>query len=482
VTAIAVRAATPLELLHPAGKVDRMLVLGDRCPPSLLPPGARREQTEADLALIAPSRAQLRERGWLARAVGEATAALAADGLVCVLVPRGHRAAARERLRSAGLLVDQPVAVLPGQGPPRYLVPLDARVWTHALRHLIDARPRIRAALVALRALPFGQRLLAAALPAVGIIARPSGGAPPDAWVSALAGQTRPGARLVLAAGWRWPLGPVVAYCFAANERAPWGIVKVGPDCAREARTLAQLGASAEAAGVRVPGLLATGTVGDRPALAETVVSGEPAARLLDRSPERFEDVAGALAGWLERWHDATARRTRVSASLLERELMDPLAAVGAELAGGAGYRESLATRCAALAGTEIALVATHDDVTMWNVLLERDGALGLIDWAEARDSGLALTDFFYAIVDAAAACDGYRDRLGALRACFERGGARAGVAGALRERLRTSLGLSADAVELSFHACWLRHAANELRTGRSSDGPFLEIVRWLAR
>jgi hypothetical protein len=118
----------------------------------------------------------------------------------------------------------------------------------------------------------------------------------------------------------------------------------------------------------------------------------------------------------------------------------------------------------------------------MWNVLLDRKGTVGVIDWAEARDAGLPLTDFFYAVVDAAAACEGYADRLGALRGCFEGGGARADAAMALRERLRLSLGLSVQAVELSFHSCWLRHAANELRASPSADRPFLEIVRWLAR
>ena len=239
---------------------------------------------------------------------------------------------------------------------------------------------------------------------------------------------------------------------------------------------------AAEAAGARTPRLLAVGTVGDRPALAETILSGEPAARLLARSPGRFGEVAGAVAGWLESWHQATARRTRGSISVLERDLLAPLSEIEAELPGAAAYRDWLAARCVAVASTEIPLVATHDDLTMWNVLLDRKGTVGVIDWAEARDDGLPLTDFFYAVVDAASACDGYGDRLGALRGCFEGGGARADAAVALRERLRLSLGLSAQAVELSFHSCWLGHAANELRASPSADRPFLEIVRWLAR
>ena len=479
---MAVTAASPLELLHPAGKVGRVLALGDLSSPLLLPPAASPEHSGVDLALIAPSRSQLSQRGWLARAVDEATAALAADGLVYALVPRGRRGAVRRRLRSAGLALDPPLVALPGDPPPRYLVPLDAHVWRHTLGYLIDARPPARGALVALRALPFGGSLLAATLPAVGTVARPSGATAPGAWMSGLDGRTRPAARLVVATGWRWPQGPIVAYCFAEHEHNPWGIVKVGPDCPREAVVLGGLGAAAEAAGARTPRLLAVGTVGDRPALAETILSGEPAARLLARSPGRFGEVAGAVAGWLESWHQATARRTRGSISVLERDLLAPLSEIEAELPGAAAYRDWLAARCVAVASTEIPLVATHDDLTMWNVLLDRKGTVGVIDWAEARDEGLPLTDFFYAVVDAACACDGYGDRLGALRGCFEGGGARADAAVALRERLRLSLGLSAQAVELSFHSCWLRHAANELRASPSANRPFLEIVRWLAR
>jgi hypothetical protein len=48
-----------------------------------------------------------------------------------------------------------------------------------------------------------------------------------------------------------------------------------------------------------------------------------------------------------------------------------------------------------------------------------------------------------------------------------------------LVERLGAALGLSPAAVELCFHAGWLRHAANERRT-TPGHGPFQEIVRWL--
>jgi aminoglycoside phosphotransferase (APT) family kinase protein len=133
------------------------------------------------------------------------------------------------------------------------------------------------------------------------------------------------------------------------------------------------------------------------------------------------------------------------------------------------------------MAGSELPLVARHNDLTMWNVLAEERGAIGVIDWAEAEPAGLPLTDFFYAVADAAYAADGSRSRLGAVRACFSPDGARAAAVAPLRERLRATLELSPDAAELCFHACWLRHALNERRSPAASNGEFLEVVRWLA-
>jgi hypothetical protein len=145
-----------------------------------------------------------------------------------------------------------------------------------------------------------------------------------------------------------------------------------------------------------------------------------------------------------------------------------------------AGYRQWLADRSTDLGGTAVPLVAAHNDLTMWNVRLGADGALGILDWAEADSESLPLTDLFYAVADAAAACDGYRDRIAAARSCFEPGGARTATVGPLTERAIAALSLSRAAADLCFHACWLRHAANE-RAMDGADGPFAEIVRWLA-
>jgi hypothetical protein len=470
-----VSAISPLELLHPAGRVDRVLVLGDGCPGALIPPAAHEATAGVDLVLIAPSAHQVGERGWLERAAGAAAQRLSQDGFAYALVPRGARREARRRLRAAGLELADAIVQLPGGDAPRYLVPLRAEPWRHALTEQIGARPRARLALRAARAVPGGTAALVRALPSVGIVARHAGAKPLADWVAGLGGDARPAAHAVVATSWRGPAGATVMRCFEPADSQPWGVAKVGPGSAGEARALEQLGSGAREAGARIPRLLAGGRLGDRPVLVETLVTGSPAARELRRSPGRFAELAGAIADWLERWNRDT-REIRPSGRRLDTELPDLVR----ELALPDAYGAWLAERSRALDAGEPPLVARHNDLTMWNVLVDRGDAIGVLDWAEAEPAGLPLTDFFYAIADAAAACDGYRDRPEAVRACFASDGRLVDLVAPLRERLRTSLGLTAEAAELCFHACWLHHARNEQRSGE--DGPFREIARWLAR
>jgi hypothetical protein len=458
---------SPLELLHPTGTVERVLVTGAGCPRALLPPAAEHADAQVGLVIVAPTAAQLARRGWLAESLARAATAVAADGLVYALLPPAVRAAARRRLRAAGLELATPVAQLPPRSP-RYLVPLQARPLRHMLGEEIGAHPRVRRALLSAGRFPAGTRLLAASLPGAALVARRPGAAPLAEWLARLGGETRATAQVAALTSWRGPDGPVVLYCFADGDAHPWGVAKVGPASPREAEQLELLGEPARAAGARVPRLLARGTAGRHPALVEGAVGGRPAARVLRQSPERLAEVAGRIAAWLERWNAATARRGVPAAGRIERELL------GNDLLRNdlpASYRDWLADRCAALAGTAVPLVAAHHDLTMWNVRLDDGGRPGVLDWAEAESEALPLTDLFYAVADAAAACDGYRDRVAA---------ARAPIVEPLAERLSASLELSPAVAELCLHASWLRHAGNERRAG-GADRPFAEIARWLA-
>jgi hypothetical protein len=448
-----------------------VLVSGDRYPASLLPAAAEQAGAEVGLALVAPTPAQLARRGWLTHSLSAAATAVARDGMVYVLVPPLARTVARRRLRASGLELTAPLAQLPARAP-RHLLPVHERPWQYMLEHEIGAHPRVRRALSAVESLPAGDRLLAEWLPGTAVLGRRPDAAPLADWLRRLDGQTHSTAHVAAQTSWRGPAGSVVLFCFGPGEATPWGIAKVGAESGREAKWLERFGTNASAAGAAVPRLLASGAIGAHPVLVESAVAGRPAARALMAAPARFADVADRLAAWLVRWSGTTARRGQLPSEWLEREV--------ARLELPAGYRQWLADRRTDLAGTAVPLVAAHNDLTMWNVRLGPDSALGILDWAEAESESLPLTDLFYAVADAAAACDGYRDRIAAARSCFEPGGSRTATIGPLTERAIAALSLSPAAADLCFHACWLRHAANERATD-GADGPFAEIVRWLA-
>lgn len=452
-----------LEPLHPDGRIRRVLVLGSGAPAAVVPRAAQGVDSAVDMAVIAPSPAEARARGWLTRAAGEAVGALAPRGFVYALVPRGRRGLVRRQLQAAGLVCDA-LAQLPDARAARYLVPLRRGPWRYALGRQIEERPWARRALLAC-----GGSLAGVALPAVGIVARRPGDPGPGAWLERLDGTTRPVADLIVTTSWRGPDGALIAICFGPEEERPWGVAKLAPAAGREAEVVARLG---EAGGARVPRLLARGVAGQTPVLVETLVEGTSAANALARDPGRLPELTAAVAGWLERWNGATIARAP-GAATVQRELLGPAADLAPELPEG--YRDWLAMRVAALGGGDLPLVARHNDLTMWNVRLDAGGPIGVLDWADADEAGLPLTDLFYAVADATAACDGYHDRVGAARRSLEE-------VSFLRERLRAALGLTAEAAELCLHACWLRHARNEARVATGPERPFLEIARWVAR
>jgi hypothetical protein len=470
-----VGAGGPLELLHPSAVVRRLLVAGDRCPAALLPELGHRAQADLDLALIAPSVRQLATAAWMRRTLEEAARALAADGILYALVPPLARVAVRRRLRTLGLELATPLVQLPPRDP-RCLVPLRQRPWMHTLRHEIGAHPTVRRALGAGAGLPAGPRLLAEALPGTALVARRPGAAPLAGWIDELGGDARLTESVAVLTSWRGRVGPVALLCFGPDDERPWGVAKVGADAHAEADALSRLGADARAAGAEVPRLLASGAAGRRPALLESALGGRAAAPVLIAEPGRLADISRRIASWLESWNATTARRVAISPMELERRVLGGLPREHLP----PRYRDWLAARCAAHDGMSLPLVAAHHDLTMWNLRLSDELRLGILDWAEAEADALPMTDLFYALADAAAASEGYRDRLAAVRGCFEPGGACAAIAAPLVAQARARLELGSEAAELCFHACWLRHAANEGRTS-APDRPFGEIVRWLA-
>ena len=367
---------------------------------------------------------------------------LAPDGLALLRLPaRARTAVARE----AGLELGPSVLEIGGR-----LVPAERAAVRWALG-AVAASPRGRLAGVA------PGRALELAAPAA--IARPPGSRPLGAWLRARGSGTTvvaaPGAAFLLD-GERLELAAKVGAGLPARRELT------------EGRALAELGPAARAAGADVPEVVEEGELGGRPLLVTTGVEGRPASVLLAERPGDRDALVERIAGWLLRWNLATAAEMAFSRELLERELLAPAGAVGLP----DSYVAELGRMGHAAEGKPVRLVAAHNDLTSANVLVARDGRIAVVDWDTAAPLALPLADLFYALADAEAATRGFADRVAAFFAAPRDEHER---------RFRDALALDDAVADLCFHACWLRHAANESLRPEQDARPFLEIVRAIA-
>jgi hypothetical protein len=480
--------ASPLELLLPAGRANRALVLGSGCPEHLWPAAAPADASEpVDLVVIAPTEAECEAEDWLAHAATSGDERLARDGVTYALVPRRWRSRARKLLARQGLEIEGTILHLPDLAASRQLVPLEPAPAQHAFRSVVPLVPWKRGVAGTLLALR-GARLIASRAEGVGLVARRPGGRPLLEWLPLPGVGAAERRTAVISSSWRPGGASVVLHPFAAGAE-PAIVAKLSLDPEAEAEhesersRLARLGPAARRAGARVPEPLDGVDLHGSAVLIETRVEGEILAPKLVRHPGRLGRALTSVCDWLEKWGGLTATRTSITQGQLESEVLVPAGLLAPRLRGGVEYLAALEARCAAAAGTVVPLTAAHNDLTMWNVLVDSGAALGIVDWEAAEESALPLKDFFYAVVDAVAATRGYADRVEAVEECFGAEGSRASSVQGLQASLAGAVGAEPGAVELAFHACWLGHAANELRSSAPTDPtPFGDIVGWLAR
>jgi hypothetical protein len=425
--------ASPITLLHPSGIVRLGIVVGEGCPPGLsaLLHDAAGDQP-ADLIVVAPeaneseAAAVLRER-------------LTPEGVAYVILSRRRR---RRLARRAGLELTTAMLHIGDRAEPRFLVPAQRETVRWALRSLTPSK---RAA--AARFVPF---LLDRVAPAA-VLRRPR--------AHPVAGWLNPGGAEVV-------LGRSTA--LLVRDGALVEVAKVGVRAPAERAALERLGPGARAAGAAVPEPLREAQL-TVPVLIETGIAGRPAATILWLRPRELESLVMRLTDWLLRWNTATAVEARLTRDLLESELLSPARALDAPR----DYVSWLERRCAAAEGVAIKLVATHNDLTTANIIVGESTPLGVVDWEAGKPDGLPLTDLFYAVADAHAASDRFRDRLGAFRAALT-------TTNKHERRIADALGLEPLVAELCFHACWLGHAANEA-SRQEPKRSFAEIVRLIA-
>lgn len=455
------------------------LVVGDGCPSAILP-SPTVEGAPADLVVVAPDAREAARRRWLDAACDRAVAALPPDGVVYLLAPRHLRREARRGLDARGLRVATAFLHVPGVAATRHLLPLDRKALSFAIANVAELRSGTRRRLLAVargRALP----LLEALAEPIGIAAVRPGSRPLFEWLFRL-GPSEPLGTASISRSWRGGGGTTVLHRFAAGATGPSLVAKLPPAGGREApdaHVRERAAATARSAGAQVPRPLGISDLDGRPVLLETALGGRPAAHRLAERPRELDGILVQVVRWLRHWNLGTADDELLTPERLHRDVLRPARQLAPALAGGDRYLGWLERRCAAVAGKRARLVSAHNDLTMSNVLLADGGSLGIVDWEHASERALPLVDFHYAAADAVSAARGHADRVAAARECFAPAGSRYEATAALRRELASALDVPPDVDELAFHACWLRHAANETAAG--DDAEFRAILSWVA-
>ena len=245
----------------------------------------------------------------------------------------------------------------------------------------------------------------------------------------------------------------------------------------REAAGLRGVAPAAAASGLGVPELVDDRIVGAMSVVVETVVAGEPAARLIARQPRAMEGLVRRLTEALTPWAEATSVAGGPEASAASASVFAAVQTLVPVLPPPA--HEWIRGRLSTALDRPTTTTAAHNDLTMWNVVVPGHGRIGVLDWEAATHVALPLTDLFYVLADAAAAVERYRDRRAAFHACFRRDGRRAVWArGVVLEQAR-ALGTGDDIVGASFLGCWSHHAANDMRQGGACG--FVDMLRDVA-
>jgi hypothetical protein len=444
------------------------------------------------------------------RRLERACAALGAGGALYVERWRpspGGAATLRKRLQAAGL---EQVACYWPWPPPRRETPI---VWLpidapEAIRWFLDTRPRPSRWLARIGAA--GRRSLWRSLWRLGLLApicavarkppslgeagvgpladeRPA--ADPDGSLPAiLAAQRGPWglddsgedpACLLITAG-RSPGNKLVALTFNSGSSEPQVAVKLPrvqeAEAALEREASVLEAVHAERAQPGIPRVVARATIAGRIALAESVVTGQPLLDMLRRDTHRrlclkATDFLADLAT------EAPQRR-----STAWRENI----AEGALQALAPPERQRASPVLARLG--PLPEVLEQRDCSPWNVLVQRDGSLALLDWESAEERGLPGLDLLYFLTYAAIFVDGTMHTGGELDS-YRRiltpttptGGVYAECTAAYAERV----GFDRSMLQPLRLLCWLVHARSaQLRAqtatmGAPQDGSlFLELAR----
>lgn len=462
---------TVFDLWHPVGVPRGRLLLG-----GVATSTAPSNDEICEQVIVAPTEAEA-SRAWLLAAVQTAALRLSTAGLVWVIVTPSWRQQAESALRRNGLAIRGVVLMTPPWPDSQHLLPLAGPIVRDALTRHLHRSPAMASIGGAIVETKIGRLLARRRAPGCALLASRRADPSLFDWLNRVDGRTactplvsrspRPDARVA------------VVLRFPARE-PPDLAIKVGLDAAgrervnAERRSLGLLGPAARAAGAEVPTLVPDRT-GPAWRLVTSALDGIPAATVLAVSPDRCEAILSRLADWLLAWNRATQATTTAGSEMLDQTLLRPVRDLAAAGKASPAYLAAMHHLADDLSGEPINSVATHNDLTMANVIVKQKG-LGVVDWESAQATGLPLSDLFYALADCTARALRSNPARAIVQQLSQRGsGASVTLPDLIGEHAR-ALRLTEPQTRLAFHTCWLRHASEELRRGQAR-GPFLDVL-----
>jgi hypothetical protein len=440
-----------------------------------LMPEIRTDSGTADFAVLAPDKSESSDGAWLEHAVGAIAGNTHPNAVVYVLAPVRCRFRIARMLRNHGFAYRRSVLHLPSVAASRYMVETNNSSMMYLIGEATAARAYGRLA-TRVAGVPAMLCAVVPALNAAGLVFTRSGSGvrPAIAAFESVAAAVR--------TSWRGHRGAATVQLFGPRSGAPLCVGKMRLQQSEYRRTLEEAECLRHAAGTlqtssaRVPEVLTIGGTENFPVLYESALQGTSAARILQQSPSQVAELCKRIGLWLGEWNRATAAPGTLSREVLEQYIFHPAQCLMPELTAGQSYVEWLTLLCSGLADRSFVFAAAHHDLTMRNVLVAGDGTLGIIDWEEYREFALPFTDLFYAVSDAIAASEGYRDRAATIGEAFTHEGRYARWVRPLIAAAAETTGAARGAAVLAFHACWLQHAFNERESG-AAERPFLRVL-----
>lgn len=241
------------------------------------------------------------------------------------------------------------------------------------------------------------------------------------------------------------------------------------PGVRREAAVLAALGAGRDGP-PGIPRLLFEREAGGVPVIGESVITGRPLESLL--TPRSFRSLSLEVTDWLA---VLAGRRAALPASAWREALVEP-ALARFEREFGAVADPGMLRDGAAIARAigDWPAVPEQRDFGPWNLLVTREGGLGVLDWESAVLEGLPALDLLYYLAYAGFQRDGAHRREARVLSYRRSLDPSTGI-GAVRAeclaRYLDALGLDAAGLAPLRVLLWLVHAPSEYRHAAADAG-----------